>query len=257
LLLAGVGAFAGGFASGYFMRKKLCEVKIEEVSEDELNKLVEEMKATIPEEGEKTPGYGIDNSTVVQDLGASMSNEEKEAYFKKWTQYDTKSEMPPEKDIMALKREDFKIDEDEDETENTEDDSEEEAEQQDNDDKLPTIEGKTMEEWRYSLNRPDGEYDTIELKWFAEDDIVCDEDEKPLQNAERYLGFDVEEMFRILPDDLSGDSDVRIVLNRKTKSMYYIERIGTSYRWKRKREEFGADGYDDESDEDVYDRFHR
>ena len=67
--------------------------------------------------------------------------------------------------------------------------------------------------------------------------------------------MNLEELFDEVSPDTTGDPDIRILLNRKHHTMYHITRVDSSYRWKKIREEYGTDGYD--TDEDLYDRFHR
>ena len=96
-----------------------------------------------------------------------------------------------------------------------------------------------------------GEYDPIELIWYEGDDVVCDEDGEPLEDSDKYLGFDIAEKFQ--DEELaeaSGDKDVRIVFNHQHHSIFFITRRQGSYSQHKRLEELGSDAYDDEDDED-------
>ena len=148
LVLTGVTAFAGGFVLGYFVRKKTSEVEIEEISQEELDKLVEDMKeAGKTEEASKDIFESMQNPQISQD--------EKEAYFKRWKEdpadiYDTRSSETPE-DVV------------------TDEDVEKIEEYLDG---ISEIEPGTMADWIKYSDRQDGEYDPIELIWYDTDNVV-------------------------------------------------------------------------------------
>lgn len=223
LVLTGVTAFAGGFSLGYFVRKKTSEVEIEEISQEELDKLVEDMK-----EAGKTEEASNDIFESMQN--PQISQDEKEAYFKRWKEdpadiYDTRSSETPE-DVV------------------TDEDVEKIEEYLDG---ISEIEPGTMADWIKYSDRPDGEYDPIELIWYDADNVVCDEHGEPLDETEKFVGFDVKEEFYIADSETTGDPDVRVIFNHKTKSIYHITRVSdTSYSQRKRMEEYGYDGYDDE-----------
>lgn len=226
LLTLGIGSFGAGFAAGYFVRKKTCEVKLEEVSEEDLNKIIAE--------AQNSPSEPSDEA----DKGNVPANDEtsKEAYFKRWqeekeaaSKYDTRSKETPENPEIT-KTEDEKI------TKFLKED-------------LKEIEPASIDDWHQWLNlMPDGEYDAVELYWYPADDVVCDEFNVPLEDTERFIGFDIAEQFKKIDPETTGDPDVRVVYNHKHHSIFYITRRNSSYNVVKRMEEYGNDN-DDEDDE--------
>lgn len=224
LALTGVVAFVSGFAAGYFVRKKTGEVQIEEITEEELQKLAKEASQAEgkPEETENT------------DIVEPVPQDEKEAYFKRWKtdaelqeQYDTRSKDSP--DDVVVTDEDIEAIEE-------------------HLDKIKDIEAGTMQDWLHWLSQPEGEYDTVELKWYEKDDVVCDDEGNPLENSEKHMGFDISEQFMLVDPELTGDDDVRVIFNHKTHSLYYITRVsGLSYSQHKRLEDLGIGP--DEDDE--------
>ena len=222
LLLTGVAAFGAGFAAGYFVRKKACEVEIEEISEEELQKLTQQMEEK--QEEASNDIFDVPETTPI-------SNDEKEAYFRLWKesnaeQYDTRAKEPPD-DVVT-----------------TEDvDGIEEYLSH-----LEDIEPGTMADWMEWMSKPDGEYDTVELFWYDRDNVVCDEEGDPLLDSEKFMGFDIKEEFYLADEESTGDPDIRVIFNHKTKTIYHITRTNSSYAEIKRMEEFGRDGYDDEDE---------
>lgn len=225
LLLTGATSFAGGFALGYLVQKKTAEVEIEEISEEELEKLTK-AAAGKTEETENDIFETPEIQPIPQD--------EKEAYFKRWKEgkeetpaeaYDTRTKETPD-DVVT-----------------TEDvDGIEEYL-----DRLKDIEAGTMADWLRCMQRPDGEYDPIELTWYEADNIVCDDQGEPLEDSEKHMGFDIREQFYMTDDETTGDPDIRVIFNNKTHTIYHITRIsGTSYAVMKRMEEYGRDGYDED-----------
>ena len=247
LLLTGIGAFGGGFAAGFFTRKKFCEVQIEEISEEELNSL-----AGAETKSEEEPEVVADIPKIEKEKQQDTLNTQKEAYFRKWkaddalAQYDTRTAEEP-KDVMALGEEDLRIDDDDLETDVTMEGTAPPAKPS------SKFVPATFEDWRKALNAQDGEFDCIELTWYSQDDVICDDNDSPLENSKDFVTIDLPEAFDKPADDVDGDPDVRIFLNRAHRAIYYINRVDASYRLKKRQEEFGEDGYED----DIYDRFHR
>lgn len=87
---------------------------------------------------------------------------------------------------------------------------------------IPRIELITMLE--YDNDHP--EYDKQELKYFEFDDVLCDEHDSPINNAEEVVGC--EALFSFGSPDLE-DPDIVYVRNNKTSVDYSIVRYEGSY----------------------------
>lgn len=231
LLLTGIACFAGGFSAGYIFRKKTGEIEIEEVSEEELQQLAENNKEADTESAQEKPAP----QTAPQE-------QKKEEYFKRWKEetaesaekYDTRTTEAPQ-DVVPVNDEDIQH-------------AEEFM------DSMAEIEPASIHDWERWANLPDGEYDPVSLIWYEPDNVVCDEEtDEPLENSDKYLGFDIGDQFKLEDDEASGDPDVRIVYNHKHRSIFYIHRSRVSYSSVKRQEEFEED--DDERD-DVYDWVH-
>lgn len=225
LLLTGAASFAGGFALGYFVRKKTAEVEIEEISEEELEKLTQEMAGKT----EKTENDIFGEPPEIQPI----SQDEKEIYWKRWKEgkdetpadmYDTRSKETPDD---AVTTEDV-------------DGIEEYL------NSLEDIEAGTMADWMRCMERPDGEYDPVELFWYDSDNVICDDNDEPLEDSEKHMGFDIRDQFYMIDDEMTGDPDIRVIFNHKTKTVYHITRVNASYAVKKRMEEYGSDGYDED-----------
>lgn len=224
----GVTTFLAGFGAGYFCRKKFSEVRIEEISEEELQQLTagqttEEVTAEIAEEAQEAP---LDIPEPVPDA--------KEAYFKRWkdetAQYDTQTKEPPD-DIVVT----------DEEVEGAEDYLK---------DGLSEVESGSMEDWRHWMSlAPDGEYDPIELIWYEGDDVVVDENGVPLEDSDKFLGFDIQEEF----EEEGDEEDIRVVLNHKHHSIFHITRRKGAYSTQKRMEELGSDAYDEDDEDEVDD----
>lgn len=248
LLMAAIPSFATGFAAGYFVRKKTCEVEIEEVSEEDLQNMLNQAQKTAEELAPKDePEYD-----------GAMKEAEKEAYFKRWKSYDTVSKDPPD-DIMAISEEDLTIEPEDKNTEDEtpDDEEEDEPEHEDISKNRPKIEAGSIEDWNHWSGLQDGEYDPTVLNWYSVDDVVCDEDDIPVEEPRKYIGFDIGEMFATVDSKTTGDRDVRVIFNHKLKAIYYLHRINTSFSRKKRQEEYGDDEYDEDepSQDDIREWF--
>lgn len=239
VLIGAFAGFGGGFAAGYFTRKKLCEVQIEEVSEEELDKMLTEAQNSPSEavEGDNEP-FGT--TMTYDDSGA------KETLLKQWKEqkdsvqkYDTRSTDVPD-DVEAINDE---ID----------------VSELDIPGGNEVIEDGTRADWAYACDKGEdnGDYDPVELIWYEGDDVVCDEDGDPLEDSDKYLGFDIAEKFA--DEELaeaSGDKDVRIVFNHKHHCIFFINRRQGSYSQHKRLEELGSDAYDDDDEDKIREWVH-
>lgn len=244
-------AFAGGAAAGYIFRKKTTEAVFEEISEDEQLKQIaegtddEEDPITRPKDIQEA----IDRHFVAaynppETSGVVQIDTQKERYFKQWKaeeaaeKYDTRTKEDPEHPVAS--------DDEEDDLE-AEMDPEflKEAKKE-----LPRsaadIEPATMEDWDHWLGIQDGDYDCIEIWWYDGDNVLTDEHNGPLENPGKFLGFDVEKIFRDTGDETTGDPDIRVVYNHHEGAIFQVIRKHGSYGRIRSMEEFGDDGEDED-----------
>ena len=229
LALVGLASFGAGFGAGYFVRKRTCEVEFEEISEEELDNLVSKAENKPVEAAEEPSEDNNKDNTEVR----------KEAYFKLWketneqtSKYDTRTKDAPN------------------EVEVTPEEVEKIGDFLKKD--LKAIEPASMNDWHHWLSlAPDGEYDPIELYWYPSDNLVCDENNEPLEDSDKFIGFDVKEMFETVDPETTGDPQIRVIFNHKTHSIFFITERTSSYNTIKRMEEYGSDE-DDEDDSDNY-----
>lgn len=237
LLLTGLGCFGAGFAIGHMTGKKAQQkelLKIDGITQEELDRLAANMEQALAEEKKEAPASLTSEG---QPAATDIQDDEKRAYFKLWKeedthveQYDTRTNESPEEAVV------------------TEEEQEEAVEYME---KLKDIEPATIQDWVRWSNQADGEYDPVELIWYEKDNVVCsEEDNEPLEDSDKFLGFDIREQFMLVDDELSGDPDVRIVYNHKSRSIFYIRRSRVSYDKVKRMEEFEDDD-DDGGEDDV------
>ena len=251
-LIAGVVGYIGGVVTGYIVRKKTTEAVFEEISEQEqaeqIAKDEEKHPINIQKEIDKVFDAVPDGNTKpVENEGIIQLDTQKEQYFKKWKadeameKYDTRTKEDPEDAVTT--EEDLESEFDKDFLNNLSDNE-----------NRPDIEEASIEDWNHweSLQEDgpnDPEYECVQVLWFR-DDVLTDENGKPLENPGKYIGFDVKKKFEEIDEETTGDSNVRIVYNHPKGAIYQIVRKNCDYNRKRSMEEFGGE-YD--SGEDEYD----
>ena len=215
----------GGFAAGYFVRKKT-EVQFEEVTEEELARVIAE-----DEKKEDKPKHEED---ILEDKKPSDTmkqiDTQKTQYWQKWNDGKDTSEYLRQSD--APKNEEIVTTDDMDIPDDPELDMDEEDEDLRHREK---VEKSDESEYNYWKSFKDGEYDTMTLAWFSGDDVTVDEDTFPIGNPLRYLGF--------LPKDVFGKTkdDTIYMKNNEFKVVYEIVKYDTSYDAKVHEEEYGGD----------------
>lgn len=252
--------FGAGFAAGYFIRKR-SEVAFEVVSEEELD----EYASQDASEGHGSPS-GVDIKEEIdkvfkgsegpskakeghsESTGEGIGEGQKIAYFRKWKadeakeKYDRSSEDP--EDVVTAVEEDL----DPEFLKGLEEDIQKGVDR-------PEIEAGTIEDWDKWLGEKDGLYTPIEIRWYEEDNVICDDKDQEMDRPEKFIGFDIRKQFEKIPVETTGDPDVRILFNHRYTAIYHVTRIFASWKEKKKMEEFGGE-FEDESDEDdIYNRF--
>ena len=114
------------------------------------------------------------------------------------------------------------------------------------------IEEASIEDWDHWLGIQDGDFDCVEVHWYDKDNVLTDEKGNPIENPEKYIGFDVAQKFEEYSAESTGDPDIRVIYNHNESAIFYITRIHASYDRKTAMEEYGNDGEDD----DEYERIH-
>lgn len=250
-ILALLASFGAGFAAGYFVRKR-SELTIEEVTEEELQDAVkglseaqEDVSSDIHEEESEDTVEAQEDA--VESDSEGIGEGQKIAYFKKW-----------KADAALDKYSTFTTEEPEDVVSEVEDLPDDDFINSLNEDDIrPEIEAGTIEDWNHWIGLPDGEYDAIEIRWYEHDNVICDDQDTPLDNPEKFIGFDIRKRFEKIDPNTTGDENVRVLINHRYRVVYHVTRIFGSYGDKKRAEEF--EDYDDpdggDSDEDIYDRF--
>ena len=223
ILLGVLGGFSGGFVTGFFVHKKMNDIQFEEVSEEDLDKLLAEMPQmnNLPE-AKKEKDIPKELPTDPDELRKALQgktpyikadDEKKQEYSKIWNtvkDYSNKEnadELPLEDDIPKDENEEF--------MENLA------AEVNDNHDEPETKKAPyliSLGEF-YDERR---EYDKITIDWYDEDNVVVDEQEKKIPDPEAYIGCKMKELFGKPPAD--GDPDSRFVRNDNYGTDYEVIR---------------------------------
>lgn len=257
--LVAVLSFGLGAVAGWFTRKKTSEVQFEVTDIQELNPEDSDLvyrpadvnKAIDMHFQHDTPVMAKVTDIQEEDDGLTVHaepvmdvNTQKEQYFKKWKaeeavdKYDTRTKEDPEDPVVS-----------EDLEEGFDPDFIGEAEHEAFKANRPEIEPASMEDWNHWISIQDGDYDCVEVHWFTGDNVLTDEEDKPLGNPGKYMGFDVAEQFRTVSEEMTGDPDIRIVYNHKQDAIFQIIRIPGKYNRKRGMEEFGSE-YDGDGDDE-------
>lgn len=221
----GVAAFIGGCFAGWEAKKRT-EITFEEVTEAELEtyakedmkKQQEKAPETIKPEEHK-PAYE-DINTAKIDYAAKWSDEA--------GKYRTRGELPEGEDPVITEEDVENLDLDED------------LVIDDLDSKLPAVEESDEDEFERWVAEPDGEYQAMEVTWFAGDNVLVDEDNDPITNHQRYLGFDPKKEF----EKLGVKKDEAAVIYRKNNLLqiiFQVTRYPASYGKRKFKEEFGED----------------
>ena len=220
--------FAGGFASGYLVHRKINNVEFEEIEEAEMAEIEEglkkkekgrdpvtdaiEQKADLPDDPDK---MRMSLQGKVSYLHADQ--EAKERYAKIWgtvngySNKDNADQMPVEKEEYT--------------------DAPADLEDEFDEDFLEMIEEEEVEPGQVSPPHPidlvafyneRNEYDKITVDWY-EPDVFLDEKEEVIADIKSYFGnIDIRKLFADNSD--SEDPDTRFIRNEKYGTDYEIIR---------------------------------
>lgn len=232
--------FAGGFAAGFFTHKKINDVKFEEVSEEELNELLNDCPETNLGKAVNTSNkdtsvnglkraekaldrYGDDPDKLRLAMGGKTpyidaDDEKKREYSKMW---ETTKKYSNEENANGLP-----VEENDEDLDVMREIDQEFYESLDEVDEPPetTVPHKISLGEFYEEHR---EYDKVTIDWYDEDDVVLDEKEEIVADPNTYVGCTMKELFKDPPVD--GDPDAVYVRNDQYHSDYEIIRHHTSY----------------------------
>ncbi len=259
----GVAGFAGGFAAGFLVHKKMNDVKFEEISEEEMSEIekgiVKQETKQEEEKQENHVSYGLGKAqelpedtnelrNVLQGKTSYVNadNEQKKAYEKMWkatAEYSNKDNadaLPVYFNNEVVKKE---PEEDTGELEGPEEEDfdgefleqiEREASEAGNNFTEPPHEIDLAE---FYNGRPD--YDKVTINWFEPDDVWIDDHEDVIKDVESYIGSNKRIFDHPGPD---GDIDVRFFRNNHYQTDYEIIRHHRS--WNEETGEQGSDAVD-------------
>lgn len=232
ILLGVLGGFGAGFASGFLVHKKMNDIQFEEVSEEDLDKLLEsfpdDIKKLSSGAAEGAEKAISDRNKAVSEAGTdpdklrnalqgktpymSADDAKKQEYSKMWgtvkeySNEDNANELPTENDISEEENEFMQ---------NLGDEvADEVAEPEPKKEPYLISLGEFYEERR--------EYDKITIDWYDGDNVILDEREEPIDDIVGYVGCSMTELFGKPPAD--GDPDSRFVRNDRYGTDYEIIR---------------------------------
>jgi hypothetical protein len=247
ILIVGVLGFGGGFVSGFFVHKKLNDVKFEEISEEEMaeieanfkndmktcEELHERIQNDIKNEVEKIKSTN-DLPDEPDDIRIALQGktpyikadtDRKKAYEKMWQATKAYSN---EENANKLPTEDIDPAEEE-----YPDDDEYEEEAMEALEQQASGDGNSFVEPPHVISLSDfyndrPEYDKVTIEWFEPDDVWIDEKEDFIPDIRSYIGMEVKSLFA--SNTPTDDPDVRFVRNEQYGSDYEIIRHHRSWR---------------------------
>lgn len=230
LLLVGIVGFGGGFASGFFVHKKMNDVQFQEITEEEMDEIEKKESETAPAKKVMKeipfvppvhlPDDDPDQLRLILQGKKSFIEadaETKRAYEKMW-----KATKDYSSEENANKIPTIPVEENEEEDDPDISELEREADDAENYN-IPDP---------YMISLPEfynggPEYDKITIDWYMEDDVWMDEREQPIPDISTYIGMDAKNLFNIGTSD--DDPDIRFVRNERYQSDYEIVRHHRSY----------------------------
>lgn len=250
-ILIGFLGFGAGFGLGYFAHKKTTELKFEEISQEEMDKIEQEVSSgkDIPvNDGENRP-----ESNVSEELGAAQELPEtpdevrnalqgktpyiqadkdtKTAYEKLWKAASEYSNNENANQYPVWRTSEAKqgTDEAEDESPSEENFDEEFLEQ---------LEQEAVEAGNSFVEPPHQidlvafyndhpEWDSVTVKWYMEDNTWVDENDEVIADIQSYAGIGIRNPFDEEP--LDEDEDVRFWANPRYSTNYEFIRHHTSW----------------------------
>lgn len=242
LLIVGLAGFGGGFASGFFVHKRINDIQFQEVTEEEMNEIEKKelnaRKQEIPSPSEKKDKV---EELKEKDLPADPDElrrtlqgktpyifadaEQKKSYEKMWNAVKDYSTEDNANNIPTI-------------PEDEEDPSEDEGDDEEVDDDILDLEREADDAERYNIpspyqislgdfynDRPD--FDKITIEWFEPDNTWIDEREEVIPDISTYVGTDVKSLFQ--NPGFDDDPDIRFIRNERYQTDYEAIRHHKSF----------------------------
>lgn len=227
VIAASILSFFGGAATGYFLRKKYDEDNgcLEVISPSEMKAIEDSLgMANAVEDPPNAPAEVFKTSSSIDGIEKQKPNTTKEDYAKMWKAgkaVETYSTTENADRMMDLSEGmELTIDElDEAKADVIED----------------IVNGKgapyeisTSDFYTRNPGRNGYFYNKETLYWY-EDNIVCSEDEKRVEDFENLIGIDIAERFSHVKMDPDGDPDVIFMRNERYETDYEVIRLHKNY----------------------------
>lgn len=256
-VLIGVVGFGAGFGLGFYSHKKMTELKFEEITQEEMDKIEEEVSS----KSDISSSDCVENkpeSTIVSDeIGAAQELPEtpddvrntlqgktpyiqadkdtKTAYEKLWKATEGYSSAENANQYPVWKTEGMaKV------TEKVTDEAEEESPEEDNFDEefMEQLEQEAVEAGNNFVDPPHQidlvsfysdhpEWDSVTIKWYMEDNTWIDENDDIIPDIQSYTGIGIVNPFNENPID--DDPDVRFWANPRYNTNYEFIRHHRSW----------------------------
>lgn len=252
-ILIGVAGFAGGFASGFLVHKKMNDIQIEEISEEEMKEIVQKDVQSVPSSDEKE-----EKQVTSEEIGAAQELPEKEddirnalqgktpyiqadkdtktAYEKLWkaTEGYSNAENANQYPVWKANSVTEKV------TDKVTDEAEEESPEEDDFDEefLEQLEQEAVEAGNSFVEPPHQidlvsfyndhpEWDSVTIKWYMEDNTWIDENDEIIPDIQSYTGIGIGNPFN--EDPIDEDPDVRFWANPRYQTNYEFIRHHRSW----------------------------
>lgn len=247
-ILIGVAGFAGGFASGFLVHKKMNDIQIEEISEEEMKEIVQKDIQSVPSSDEKE-----EKQVISEEIGAAQELPEKEDDIRNTLQGKTPY-MQADKDTKTAYEKLWKATKGYSNAENANqypvwktegmakvtDEAEEESPEEDDFDEefLEQLEQEAVEAGNAFVDPPHQidlvsfyndhpEWDSVTIKWYMEDNTWIDENDEIIPDIQSYTGIGIGNPFN--EDPIDEDPDVRFWANPRYQTNYEFIRHHRSW----------------------------
>lgn len=229
VLLGVLGGFGAGFGTGFFVHKKLNDIQFQEVSEEDFDKLLEDLPEDVrllaaPSKSIDTSANKMEKLSQAMEAAGNDINKLNNALHGKSPYIQADEDKKKEYSKMWNTVKDYSSEENADNIP-VEDDDFLESLESDIVEEIAESEQPTKEPYLISLGEfyeDKREYDKITIDWYDQDNVILDEREEPIDDIVGYIGCQVAELFDKPPED--NDPDSRFVRNEKYGTDYEVIR---------------------------------